>query len=418
MRKAVALAVVAFAVAVSPSFADGAAVVRDVAQSYADWQVEESLYLRRKLGLPLVELPHVGHARAAADAARAAALRARLDGVDAAALAAQDRLTLDILRFELDGVIEAPRFQAFAFPVLSYTSPLPTVARAFREWTFPDAAAVAAYERLLAQLPRLIGEMRAQLEAQAAAGVRVPRPALDPVVALLRAFGGAPPASPFAPGEERLAALGEAEAAATAARLAELAAAQAAAPLAELAAWLDGPYRAAAPEGVGLGQYPGGREAYLWAIRRHTSLDLAPDAIHERGLAELARLRDGMEAVRREVGFAGTLDEFRAALRRDPRFFAATPEEFAERLMAPLARIEPEVSRFFLVTPKAPYGVRRLDPRLEGSQTFGYYDPPTPAEPKGLYYFNGSKLEERTLLWAAGLIAHELVPGHHFQIAR
>lgn len=86
--------------------------------------------------------------------------------------------------------------------------------------------------------------------------------------------------------------------------------------------------------------------------------------------------------------------------------------------MAPLARIEPEVSRFFLVTPKAPYGVRRLDPRLEGSQTFGYYDPPTPAEPKGLYYFNGSQLGDRTLLWAAGLIAHELVPGHHFQIAR
>lgn len=418
MRKAAALAAVAFAVVAAPTFADGAAVVRDVAQAYADWQVEESLYLRRKLGLPIVELPHVGRAQAEADAARAAALRAKLDAVDAAALAAQDRLTLDILRFELDGVIEAPRYPALAFPVLSYTSPLPPVARVFTEWKFPDAAAVAAYERLLEQLPRLVAEMRAQLEAQAAAGVRVPKPALDPVVALLRAYAPAPPASPFAPAAQRLAALGESAAAAAAARLAELAATRASAPLAELAAWLDGPYREAAPADVGLGQYPGGADAYRWAIRRHTSLDLAPEAIHARGLAELARLRDGMEAVRREVGFAGTLDEFRAALRRDPRFFARTPEEFGERLMAPLARIEPKVASFFLVTPKAPYGVRRLDPRLEGSQTFGYYDPPTPEEPKGLYYFNGSKLEERTLLWAAGLIAHELVPGHHFQIAR
>jgi uncharacterized protein (DUF885 family) len=419
LRKAAALAAVALAVCVSPSFAaDGAAVVRDVAQAYADWQVEESLYLRRKLGLPVVELPHVGRAKAEADAVRAAAMRAKLDAVDAAALPAQDRLTLDILRYELDGVIEAPRFQAFAFPVLSYTSPLPPVARVFTEWRFPDAAAVAAYEGLLEQLPRLVAEIRAQLEAQAAAGVRVPKPALDPVVALLRAFAAAPPASPFTPAAERLAALGAADAATAAARLAELAATRASAPLAELAVWLDGPYREAAPEGVGLGQYPSGADAYRWAIRRHTSLDLAPEAIHARGLAELARLRDGMEAVRREVGFAGTLDEFRATLRHDPRFFARTPEEFGERLMAPLARIEPKVASFFLVTPKAPYGVRRLDPRLEGSQTFGYYDPPTPSEPRGLYYFNGSRLEERTLLWAAGLIAHELVPGHHFQIAR
>jgi len=419
LRRVAALAAVAFALGTPAGFAaDGAAVVRDVAQEHAEWRTEESLFLRRKLGLPIVALPRVGRAAAEADAARAAALRARLDAVDAAALATQDRLTLDILRFELDGVVEAPRFQAFAFPVLSYTSPLPPVARVFTEWRFPDAAAVAAYERLLAQLPRLVAEMRAQLEAQAAAGVRVPKPALDPVVALLGAFAAPPPASPFAPAPERLAALGADEATKAAARLAELAAAQASAPLAGLAAWLDGPYREAAPEGVGLGQYRGGADAYRWAIRRHTSLDLAPAAIHERGLAELARLRDGMEAVRREVGFAGTLEEFRAAVRVDRRFFAATPEEFGQRLMAPLARIEPKVASFFLVTPKAPYGVRRLDPRLEGSQTFGYYDPPTPAEPRGLYYFNGSRLGERTLLWAAGLIAHELVPGHHFQIAR
>lgn len=418
MRKAAALAAVAFAVVAAPTHADGAAVVRDVAQAYADWQIEESLYLRRKLGLPIVELPRVGRAKAEADAARAAAMRARLDAADVAALATQDRLTLDILRYELDGVVEAPRYQAFAFPVLSYTSPLPPVARIFAEWKFPDAAAVAAYEGLLAQVPRLVAEMRAQLEEQAAAGVRVPRPALGPVIALVTTFAAPPPASRFAPSADRLAALGEAGATAAAARLAKLVEAQASAPLAELAAWLAGPYREAAPEGVGLAQYPGGADAYRWAIRRHTSLDLTPEAIHQRGFSELARLRDGMEAVRREVGFAGTLDEFRAAMRRDPRFFAKTPEEFGERLMAPLARIEPKVASFFLVTPRAPYGVRRLDPRLEGSQTFGYYDPPTPDEPKGLYYFNGSKLEERTLLWAAGLIAHELVPGHHFQIAR
>src|SRR5262249_17515846 len=67
--------------------------------------------------------------------------------------------------------------------------------------------------------------------------------------------------------------------------------------------------------------------------------------------------------------------------------------------------------------PKAPWDVARLNAALEGSMTFGYYQPPTAAEAKGTYFFNGSKLNERNLLQAEALIYHELIPGHHFQIA-
>ena len=84
--------------------------------------------------------------------------------------------------------------------------------------------------------------------------------------------------------------------------------------------------------------------------------------------------------------------------------------------MSYVRRIEPKVDAFFLRRPKAPYGVRRLEPQLEPGQTFGYYNPPTKAEPVGIYYFNGSNLGDRSLLNAGALIYHELVPGHHFQI--
>ena len=85
--------------------------------------------------------------------------------------------------------------------------------------------------------------------------------------------------------------------------------------------------------------------------------------------------------------------------------------------MSHIRRIEPRLDAFFLRRPKAPYGVKRLEPELEPGQTFGYYNPPTAADPSGTYYFNGSKLEDRSLLNAAALIYHELVPGHHFQIS-
>lgn len=124
-----------------------------------------------------------------------------------------------------------------------------------------------------------------------------------------------------------------------------------------------------------------------------------------------------MAEIRRQVGFEGTQREFNDKLRTDPRFLAKTPEEVGERLMAPIRKIEPLIGKYFLRTPKAPYGVKRLDPALEGSMTFGFYQQPMPADPSGSYLFNGSKLDQRPLMGAAALIYHELLPGHHFQIA-
>jgi uncharacterized protein (DUF885 family) len=116
------------------------------------------------------------------------------------------------------------------------------------------------------------------------------------------------------------------------------------------------------------------------------------------------------------VGFKGDKAEFKRFLRTDPRFFPKTPEEIGERLMTYVRRLEPKLDAFFLRKPKAPYGVKRLEPHLEPGQTFGYYQIPAGDDPKGYYRFNGSNLSDRSLVNAAALIAHELLPGHHFQI--
>ena len=73
------------------------------------------------------------------------------------------------------------------------------------------------------------------------------------------------------------------------------------------------------------------------------------------------------------------------------------------------------VPKYFLHVPKAPYGIKRLPPGLEAGQTFGHYELPTATEPRGIYYYNGSHLNERSLLTAGALLLHELIPGHHLQ---
>ncbi len=182
-------------------------------------------------------------------------------------------------------------------------------------------------------------------------------------------------------------------------------------------AYLEGDYARAAPPEVGLSQYTGGSEYYRWLVRRNTTLDLSPEEIHRIGLAEMKRINDEMEALRIQLRVLAPLPEFRASLRTDPRFFVKTPEEVGAKLLAAQERMTPKIPLLFGRTPKAPYGVERLNPALEGSMTFGYYDFPRPDRPRGVYYFNGSQLDKRSTLSAAALIYHELAPGHHFQLA-
>src|SRR5690606_13661759 len=87
-------------------------------------------------------------------------------------------------------------------------------------------------------------------------------------------------------------------------------------------------------------------------------------------------------------------------------------------LMRHIERLQPFVPQYFMTLPEAPYKVQRLDPALEAGMTYGYYDPPTDTRAEGVYFYNGSGLETRSQLNAAALIFHELVPGHHFHIAR
>ena len=82
-----------------------------------------------------------------------------------------------------------------------------------------------------------------------------------------------------------------------------------------------------------------------------------------------------------------------------------------------IARIEPLIDSYFSLKPKAPYDVKRLGADNEGGLTFGYYQPPTSSNPRGVYLYNGSNLENRSLVGAAALIFHELIPGHHFHLA-
>ena len=408
----------------APSTSDASADLAAIAEDVWQRQLEVDLRARVREGLPLDELPIPTLERAQADAEFSQAVLDRLDAIYAAALNTGETITWEVLQRRASLTIEGlDHYWVITNVLTPYSSPIGGMRALF------GMVAVAAdegrdeYLTLLAQVPDAVGFVESHARGQMERGIVVPQPNMDAVVGIVRASSAPFSTGPFAVAEARLGAEGEGSRAAesAAAFLAEagrIVDDEINPALERLADFLDSEYRAAAPPEVGLSRQPGGEAAYRYLVRVHTTMDITPEEIHEIGLQNVAEIEEQMLAIQAQIGFEGSVDDFRRHIPTNPDYFPASVEEVAERFDSPSRTFFERADEFFLTKPDAPFGARRLDPALEGSQTFGYYNPPTPNDPVGYYNFNGSDLDKRSWLTYAGISLHELFPGHHFHITR
>jgi uncharacterized protein (DUF885 family) len=168
---------------------------------------------------------------------------------------------------------------------------------------------------------------------------------------------------------------------------------------------------------VGAAALPDGPRWYAWRARVMTTTDKTPDEIHAIGLTEVARIRAEMGEVARQAGFPSR-EAFIAELRRNPKYYARTPEELLAAAAYQAKRIDGMLPRWFGRLPRLPYGVKPIPAEIADGMTTAYYSSGAPAAGiSGTYFVNTSKLPQRPLWELPALTAHEAVPGHHFQIA-
>ncbi len=164
---------------------------------------------------------------------------------------------------------------------------------------------------------------------------------------------------------------------------------------------------------------PDGADYYQSCVRKYTTLDDAtPEQIHRIGLEEVARIRGEMEEILKQVEFDGSLAEFIAMLRTDPKFYAKSKEEYLKECALILKRIDGELPRLFTRHPRLPYGLKEIPAYIAPKTTAAYYQPPPgDGTQAGYYFLNTYDLPSRPLYLLEALSMHEAVPGHHFQIA-
>ncbi|HJV23452.1 MAG TPA: DUF885 domain-containing protein [Holophagaceae bacterium] len=168
----------------------------------------------------------------------------------------------------------------------------------------------------------------------------------------------------------------------------------------------------------GLGALPGGPEAYRYLVRLQTTTDKTPEQIHAIGLAEVARIRGEMEAVKAKVGFQGTLAQFLSHVATDPKFAPfKTEQEVLDGYRALERRVMARVPQLFGQVPKTPFEIRATEAFRAATASAEYIAGAADGSRPGTFYVpivDAAKMRTPRL---GSLFLHEAIPGHHFQLS-
>ncbi|HEX8308094.1 MAG TPA: DUF885 domain-containing protein [Allosphingosinicella sp.] len=349
---------------------------------------------------------------------------------DYATLSPAAQLNYRLFEYNAKRSAENFRWRDYGFPISTNGSP----AGAFpvfliNQHRVDDVADAEAYIARIRDTERAMREIGAEARAQAGKGIVPPKFNFAPVRAdAKRAIVGAP----FGPGAdsplladvrkkvEALEAPAEVKA-----RL-----------VADASAALSGPFRRAVGEMLstldeiepkatgnsGAWSLPRGGEYYASRLRAQTTTELSADRIHQIGLDEVARIHREMEAIKAEVGFKGTLQQFFRHIKTGKQFKYPNTDEGRRTYLADanafIAQVMAQAPKWFGRLPKAPLEVRAVETWRQETASVAFYNRPSPDGSRpGIFYVNLADMNQVLKPQIEGIAYHEGAPGHHFQIA-
>jgi uncharacterized protein (DUF885 family) len=341
------------------------------------------------------------------------------------------RVSYRLFEHQVERDRESFRFRNLRFPVSTNGSPAGAIPVLLINNHKVDSVADAqAYIARIRETERVMREVTATMRKQAAAGIIPNKVNFAPARADARKvvtgapFDGGADSTVMADFRKKVAALDAP--AATKQKL-----------LSDASAALTGPFKRGydmlfvaldeieplSKGNFGAWNLPDGAAYYNDRLKGSTTTSLTADQIHDIGLQQVAAIRQEMEAIKKQVGFTGTLEEFFNHIRTDPKFKYPNTDAGREQYLADARKIIASVMevapRYFRVLPKAPLEVRAVEKWREGTASTAFYNPPSADGSRpGIYYVNLVDMNQTQKVQVAGISVHEGAPGHHFQIAR
>jgi uncharacterized protein (DUF885 family) len=349
---------------------------------------------------------------------------AELAKFDAARMSHDERISADLMRWQLQTLVDGEAYEDYRFPLDQFNGPNVSLVNTLTvQHPMRTSADARNYVARLGQVRLRMEEAIAEAERLAAKRMIPPRFILRSTLAQLEHFiGTAPAANPlvaiFAQRSAAIEGLGAEEREALRAEAERIVGADVYPAWKKAIALLES-LLPTANDDAGLWRFPGGDKAYAYDLRRFTTTKLAAQEIHQIGLREVARIEAEMEKVLARLGRTqGTLKERTDALERE----LAYPNNDAGRaaIMADIERILRDAEKrsvaLFAETPKAPV-IARPYPQFRWASAAASYSFPAPDGSRPGTFQMPLRPSQLTRYGLRSLVYHETVPGHHFQIA-
>ena len=174
----------------------------------------------------------------------------------------------------------------------------------------------------------------------------------------------------------------------------------------------------AATDDAGVWKLPDGAAFYRHTLESYTTLPVSPEDLHALGLREVASIHKEMRDVALQTGFKGSLQEFFAYVRNDPKFYYPDTEAGKAQYLADaqslLATALSRENEIFGRVPSAKVIVQAVEPWREKSAPKAFYqNPPLDGSRPGIFYINLYDMKAAPKYQLAAILYHEAVPGHH-----
>ncbi len=166
---------------------------------------------------------------------------------------------------------------------------------------------------------------------------------------------------------------------------------------------------------IGVSANQGGWDCYRAAIRATTGLALAPDSIHNLGLATVEQFERDMRVIALRSFRTSDVSALLERLRRDTAYTFRTRDEMLGRARDALERARDAMPRWFGRLPRAPVVVESY-PAFRERQSVGEWNPPAEDGSRpGIYYLSTYDPLRKSRADLEPLSFHETIPGHHLQ---
>ena len=347
----------------------------------------------------------------------AGALALELAKVDIAELSEQDKATYSLLQRELDLIETMLRLKSYQQPQIFPMGPNYIVNHWAQGVALNTRADVELHiERLKNIAPGIDSVMRS-LQEGVDSGVRYPRLVVDSAVAISTGLLSVPAEqSAYAQSVNRWLEQnpGESELGAQAISIIKKSVYPA---LQKYETFLSDTLAPAARDTLGCAETPDGEALYRHYIQHYTSLDMSPEDIHQLGLSEVKRIRERMELVAAEAGFAGNLNGYIEHIANDPAQVASSAEELRQQIEVLSKRIDGLIPEFFGHTPRTTYAVKNMQLSVSEKSPPAYAQPnPADNSAAGIHWITAHP-EKLPAFMHIPLALHEAWPGHLMHIA-